>query len=407
MRLQVGSLTRKALPVLATALPVMLILSAFRAYWALDAQRFVFLQSRAAALAAHLETLDAVPESEWEEFLAAEDPTLARLEILTRTGPGAPELDSLWEGRELFRTERVRDEGVALYRAYVPFHAGGGLRLARIDLRESGADFLVEHALHHLLLVLAGGTLIVALTVVNARSNRRAAAAEREQIRMTHLAHLGEMSAVLAHEIRNPLGTIKGYAQLLGERTGEDQRGLVAPILSETIRLEALVRDLLLYGRPAEPQPREVRSSELARTLEQHTQHLTGAAGIDLRVTLAEFTLQTDPGLLEQILLNLLRNGVEAARGTAGARVRLAGAAAAGEVVFTVCDSGPGFTAEAERRLFEPFFTTKASGTGLGLSISRKLAEALGGRLTMANDAGGGARVELRLPLSWEVKHGG
>ncbi len=405
MRWDVGSLTRKALPVLAIALPVMLILSAFRAYWAFDGQRFVYLRSRAAALAAQLEILESVPEQEWQQLLMREDPTLMRLEVLTRGG-GTSELDSLWEGRELFRTERLLVKGVALYGAYVPFHTAGGLRLARIELREDGADFLVEHARHHLWLVLAGGILILALTYVNTRMSRRAAVAEGKQIRMAHLAQLGEMSAVLAHEIRNPLGTIKGYAQLLGERIGEDQRGLVAPILSETIRLEALVHDLLLYGRPAEPQVREVRSSELVQTLGQHTQYLADAAGVELRVSAADLALRTDPELLKQILLNLLRNGVEAARGTAGAHVTLE-VAAAGEVVFTVSDSGPGFTAEAERHLFEPFFTTKAMGTGLGLSISRKLAELLGGRLTAANGAGGGARLELHLPVMWEAKHGG
>src|SRR5207248_1656038 len=104
--------------------------------------------------------------------------------------------------------------------------------------------------------------LVLALWAV--LSARRAAELERKQLQMEHLAHLGQMSAILAHEIRNPLGTIKGFAQLACEKGDQRIALLLAPVLTEIGRLEKLVRDLLLYSKPCQPGVQRIEWSEFA-----------------------------------------------------------------------------------------------------------------------------------------------
>lgn len=362
---------------------MLLILSAWQTFQSLEDQREVYLRSRVAALAARLETLPAHPgreEQQTLEALSQEEPALAGLEIHDHP---SPELEALWNGRELFRVERAQRR----YRAYVPFHRQGTLHVARIDLDESASDFLVEHARRHLTLVVLVGILIAALSGLTARAWRR-------QLELEHLAQIGKMSAALAHEIRNPLGTIKGYAQLLAEQQKPGDAAFLTPILEETSRLEQLVKDLLLYGRPAHAHPAEVESSRIAEVVERHAGRY--AWRMQFHAAVSPFRLKTDLSLLEQILLNLLRNAAEVA-----SAVRFEAQTEGREAVLRVVDNGPGLTVEAERRLYEPFYTSKASGTGLGLCISRKLAGTLGGTLRIANVASGhGVLAELRLPIT-------
>ncbi|MEZ5403851.1 MAG: HAMP domain-containing sensor histidine kinase [Bryobacteraceae bacterium] len=382
------------LALLGTLLPALLVLSAFRTYRALDAQRTVYLRSRVASIAARLETFPpGMPEDQWRQTLLDEEEALWDLAILARDS-SPPELTDLWEGRELYRTQALNAGGERVLRTYIPFHSAGGMRLARIDIAESAADFLVEHARHHLLLVAAASLMIVALAFLTARSVLRARAAEQRQAEMRHLARIGEMSAVLAHEIRNPLGTIKGFAQLLGEKLRGEHAALLEPILDQSARLERLSADLLVYGRKAEPRSRAVQAEALAESMRLHARQILPG----FEASAAPLTLTTDPQLLEQVLLNLLRNAAEAAGGGENARVRFEIESDGDSVVLRLSDNGPGLSEEARRRLFEPFYTSKASGTGLGLSISRKLTEALGGTLRLDNAASGGTVAEVRLP---------
>lgn len=373
----------KVLTVLSTALPVLLILSAWQTYRSMEDQKEVYLRSRVAALAARLETFsqaDSLSDAQALETLAEEEPGLVGLSIFDQP---TKELTALWNGEELFRVERT----ARLYRAYIPFHRQGAIHVARIDLESAAADFLVEHAQHHLALVALVGVLIVALSMLTVRAWRR-------QLELEHLAQIGKMSAALAHEIRNPLGTIKGYAQLLAEQGREEQQAFLTPILDEASRLEQLVKDLLAYGRPAHPHSAKVESMRLLELIQMHARRYAGK--VELRTEVSPFVLNTDLSLLEQILLNLLRNAAEVA-GVIRFEAQMEGR----EAVMRVVDNGPGLSTEAERRMYEPFFTSKASGTGLGLCISRKLAAALGGTLRVANVASGhGVIAEVRLPLA-------
>lgn len=362
---------------LLAGLAGLLVWGAWRTYRTLNDQQAVFLRSQAASVASQLETAR-------EADLTGEDLGLLGLKIFDRP---TPELSDLWEGRELFRAGTLEVKGDRVFRAYVPFHGPDGLRVARIDLDAGSADFLIADARRHLWTVGIGAAAMLALAMVAAWSLRR-------QVELQHLAHIGEMSAVLAHEIRNPLGTIKGFAQLLGERASPADAALIEPILSETTRLEDLVKDLLLYGRPAQPVPSLTSTGQIVESVRIHARHpewLAESSGPDV-------TFSTDPNLVQQALLNLLRNAEDAVEKAEHPRIWLSVEAAGEEMVFRVMDNGPGFPQEVLARLAEPFYTTKASGTGLGLSISRKLARALGGSLAVRHREGGGACVELRLP---------
>jgi two-component system sensor histidine kinase HydH len=282
--------------------------------------------------------------------------------------------------------------------------------VARIDLDARSADFLITPARGHLVLVGIGGLLIVFLNIVSERHSRIAARAQQRQIELEHLAHMGEMSAVLAHEIRNPLGTIKGFAQLLVERESKSA-SLVHPILQQSERLENLVKDLLLYGRPvASPAWQIVDSAQIAGLVELHATKLAGP--VDFRAAvLSPFVLETDPSMVEQVLLNLLRNAVEAAGSNPDGEARSgqpvvrfdASIIHGSMAVLRMTDNGPGFSDEALARMYEPFFTSKAAGTGLGLCITKKLVTALGGSLRVGNSASG-AFAEVTLPLAREVR---
>lgn len=398
MNIQAQRTTPLVLTVIIALLPVLLIASAVRTYRQLEDQRAVYLRGRVAAVAGRLEAMPAgLPEDQWIDALSEEEPHLVDLLIYDRASSPA-ELSGLWEGRELFRTGKTIAEGQPCYRGYVPFHGPQGLRIARIDVAEEASEFLVAHARHHLVLVGLGGVTILILTFVAARFAMRAAIAERRQLELQHLAHIGQMSAALAHEIRNPLGTIKGFAQLLREKTGDAHAALLTPIVSESMRLERLVKDLLLYGRPAQALLQVVDSEQIEAMVRMHASQLLDAKEARLETSVSPLKLETDLSLLEQILLNLLRNAADAMMGRTESVVRFELDGGEDGVILRMRDNGPGIDAAGAARLFEPFHTTKASGTGLGLCISRKLAEALGGQLQIANQPGGGVMAEVRLP---------
>lgn len=389
---------RTLLPLAIAALPLVLLFSAVRTFNELSEQRTVYLRHRVALLAARLERLG--PQENGWETLSEEEPNLAGLEIIAPGGASdSPGLASLWNGRELFRTGFEKLPEGEVFRAWVPFHAAAGLRIARLDLNSSAADFLLSHAWHNVIVATLGGLALVVLSVYAVWAMRRTARLQLRQLEMEHLAQIGKMSAMLAHEIRNPLGTIKGYVQLAGEQAPVETRTLLAPVLGETQRLEALVNDLLAYGRPPLPNAAPVAWKDIAVALEQHGRSLAGERPVRVIVADASIEFTTDAALLKQALLNLIRNGIEAIPlGEAGEVSVEAGIESKDQVTITVRDTGPGIDAGVQMRLFEPFVTTKTFGTGLGLAITRKLVRSLGGDLKIASNPGQGTIAAIRLP---------
>jgi two-component system, NtrC family, sensor histidine kinase HydH len=388
-----GSVTRRArifsrllVPVVIVALPLVLLLSSVRTFQALEEQKAVYLRNHVAILAGRLENLPATGAGGAVfDQLSADEPSLIGLELIERGKPGDdPRLQPIWDGQELFSTGFVREGGEPVYRAYVPFHSGTGLRIARMDLDGRAADFLVVHARHNIVVASLGAVVLVALSLYGLWATRRAARFELQRMELEHLAHMGKMAAVLAHEIRNPLGTIKGFAQLAGEKTDASVRPLLEPILSETGRLENLVSDLLLYGRPPVPSMRTARWEETLGPLRAHAREIIGARDIRFVPDNPSLEWETDPHLLLGALLNLVRNAADAIGEAAGGEIRLEVSRQGSRgLALSVIDNGPGISETARSRLFEPFFTTKAFGTGLGLAITRRLAQSLGGELVL------------------------
>lgn len=369
------------LGVAALALPAVLMFSAWEMLGELREIRTAFLRNQAAAVAARLEG------GAGEAELAAEEPALLGVRLFQE--PPSPALAGLWQGERLFQIEDRMIEGRARFRLWIPVELSGGFQVARIDIAPEPADALTWRARQNMVLSLLASLALLGLAGLALWSRERQRRLEAQHERMAHLAHIGQMGAVLAHEIRNPLGAMKGFVQLAAEKAEENVQTLLAPVLDQVNRLEALVRDLLLYARPPLPETRLVAWAEIAPRIES-------GAPPEVVVEPSDAQWTTDPHLLEQILLNLVRNAVEAVQGRAGGRVEVT----AGEEGIRVADNGPGFSAEARARLYEPFFTTKAQGTGLGLAIARRLAETLGAELILENRVPEGTSAEVR----WKTK---
>jgi signal transduction histidine kinase len=220
--------------------------------------------------------------------------------------------------------------------------------------------------------------------------------------RADRLSAIGQLAAGMTHEIRNPLGGIKGAAEILKDdgATPEARREFLGILLQETERLDQVVEDFLGYARE-QRDAGDTTAVDLAGLAEE-TAALVATqarkAGVSLAVNVpAGVQVRGVPHQLKQVLLNLLLNAVQAT--PAGRAVRVSGEAAGDRAVLGVEDEGPGLDAEQQARAFEPFYTTREEGTGLGLAISQRIAQAHGGVLVAENQPEGGARLVLELPL--------
>lgn len=229
-------------------------------------------------------------------------------------------------------------------------------------------------------------------------------AALQQQVQLKeNLAALGELSAGMAHEFKNALATISGYAQMIRteEITGESA-DYAGRILEQTRSITHVVAEFLKYARPLDIGDEEVA---LQGVVDRVISEVSEAIPlVQIRCEGQFGSVAGDEGLLRQVLLNLARNAAEACSGqTGGGRVLLLGELAMGEDSdlqrITVLDNGPGIPGEALPKLFRPFFTTKANGTGLGLAVVQKIVVQHGGQVEARNQAGGGASFILTLPL--------
>jgi signal transduction histidine kinase len=234
-------------------------------------------------------------------------------------------------------------------------------------------------------------------------------ALEGELRRGERLAAVGQLSAGLAHEIRNPLGSIKGAAQILsdGDLPDADRDRLLTILTEETGRLDRVLTDFLTFARPRPP---ELRPLALAACV-RDTVALLAAQAAERNVTVDVVdpvdlpAVAGDEDLLRQVVWNLVRNGLQAI-GTGGRLEiqldRVSGGHAPGfrtkQVRMTVCDDGPGISAQDIDRVFNPFYTTREEGTGLGLAICHRIVADHGGTIEVANRPEGGARFDVYLP---------
>ncbi len=219
----------------------------------------------------------------------------------------------------------------------------------------------------------------------------------REQAALTRL---GEMAAVVAHEVRNPLTGIRGAVQIIGSRlpAGSRDAEVVKEIVSRVDALNALMTDLLLFARPPQPRLAAVDPVAILATVISLARQDPGARDVDIVIDGAAPPVLADAELLKLILQNLLLNAVHAMQGRGRIRVTVG---TQGEMCrMAVADSGPGIPPDVRTKLFTPFFTTKSRGTGLGLSTARRFLEAQGGSIEIECPPGGGTTVVVHLPLA-------
>lgn len=201
-------------------------------------------------------------------------------------------------------------------------------------------------------------------------ANERAASAER-------LAMLGRIAAGLAHEIRNPLGSISGSIELLGEAPGlsDEDRQLCGIVQREAGRLNQLVEDMLDLARPRKPQPAPVDVAALARDVVAlaAASERSGAGDVEVGYQGPSEPVWAicDAAQMRQVLWNLVRNGVQASG--AGSSVTVSVEDLQGRVSMTVSDSGPGIAPASRAKIFDAFFTTRSQGAGIGLAVVRRI----------------------------------
>ena len=220
------------------------------------------------------------------------------------------------------------------------------------------------------------------------------------------MAEMGEMAAVLAHQIRNPLNGIAGFGRLIRERVAEERTASVDPYAARIVdasgKLEELVGGLLRFAREDSAPNELVPLDELIRAAVDTTKPQRVRLAVQRSVE--RIQVRADRALLREALRNLIDNALEASVDERSIRVHID--ADEGKARVRIHDAGPGMDAATLERVFRPFFTTKEKGTGLGLPIARKVVERHGGRMSVRSAPGAGCRVTVELPLAdEEEKH--
>jgi two-component system, NtrC family, sensor histidine kinase HydH len=251
-----------------------------------------------------------------------------------------------------------------------------------------------------------GAAAAAALLLITAIFWRVLSKTERAEIarqRDRRLTVLGEMAAVMAHEIRNPLASLKGHAQLLAEMLPAKSReqGKAERVVNEANRLESLSHDLLDFVRTG---PLSYRKVDIQSLLRESAATLSPDR-INISVAKKPLEWELDPGRIQQVVTNLLKNALQASGETKD--VDVSAAVERGQLLICIRDHGEGFSDENAGAIFDPFFTTKVQGTGLGLAVSRRLVTLHGGKLRAENHAAGGAEFQVLLPpRAGDAEHG-
>jgi len=224
---------------------------------------------------------------------------------------------------------------------------------------------------------------------------------ETQMSRAEHLATMGELAAGLAHEIRNPLSGIAGVIEIVGRDlpANSPAKAVVKEVRGEVMQINRIISDLLDCARPRTP---EIRRSDLVATAEHavmfaRQQALSKAIDLQFQAPDAPLEVEHDSNQVNQVLLNLLLNSIQAIEGTGVIVVECGSDLGFAKVSIT--DSGQGISPEHLPNIFRPFYTTKGKGTGLGLSLAKRIVEEHGGHIEVSSAVGKGSKFEIFLPL--------
>jgi len=244
-------------------------------------------------------------------------------------------------------------------------------------------------------------------TVVLFQDLREVRELQAEVERARHLAAIGRLAAGVAHEVRNPLSSLKGFAQFLRSRfdTGSNEERYSDIMIEEVERLDRVVQELLDFARPVQPERKPTPPDLLVDEALALVSEDAGFRSVTIEREPAPDmpSVYVDQFQIRQALLNILLNAIEAMGG--GGRLTVTTSLKNDQdgndvVDISVADTGPGMSADELERLFEPFYTTKQKGTGLGLTIVVRLVEQNGGRVVVDSRAGEGTVFSIRLPVA-------
>jgi len=228
---------------------------------------------------------------------------------------------------------------------------------------------------------------------------------EKKRMRSDRMALVGQMASGLAHEIKNPIAGISAAIQIISQGLSETDtnREIFYEIQCQIERMKRTLSDLLSYAKPRKPQLLPCDVNGLIRrsvALMEPNAKRQGVA-VDMKLQEGLPLCRVDPDMIQQVLLNLFLNGIQAQPG--GGRMVLMTSLQEpgnGPLVITLQDAGPGIPPEVRKRIFDPFFTTKHTGTGLGLAISDQILEEHRGRLEIESKPGQGTTCRIYLPVA-------
>jgi|SRR5579864_2150893 len=310
--------------------------------------------------------------------------------------------------------------------------SGQGIHCETVDARhETTYAGITPHG-HYCVPIVAGGTVLGVLNVYLAAGHPRAPAEEEffgsfastlagiivrkrseESLRAADaqlreqatLVTLGEMAAVVAHEVRNPLAGVRVAIQMIGRQlpSGGEDAGVIEEIVARLDALEQLMKDLLLFARPPRVHLEPVEILALVERASVHLSQDPTMRSVFVEVEGSPSVVMVDPQLLEIVLLNLFLNAAQAMNhdGT----IRTLVVADDRTCRIAVADRGPGIPSEIRDRVFSPFFTTKPRGTGLGLPTARRLVDIHHGRISVECPPEGGTTVTIELPREPRLQH--
>ncbi|MBA4373936.1 MAG: hypothetical protein C0402_13890 [Thermodesulfovibrio sp.] len=309
--------------------------------------------------------------------------------------------------------------GERVFILYFPVHLPEGRAILKLALHTYPAEKILREARTQAALISFITLALWVMAFFFIRAMKRSERMEKTIAEREQMAVLGEMASILAHEIRNPLGSIKGFAQYVMEQDHLRSRQYLDIIVAESQRLETLTEDLLRYAKPEKTSPTVFGLLELAEEV-MYLNRTAGPSSNRIRLTTdipEGLTIKTDRDKLKQILINILQNAHDAlsecsgfalsecsktaldGHSETGALINISATEVArGNISIIIQDNGPGMDSKTLGSAMQPFFTTKTRGTGLGLAIVGKLIRALNGYIELQSEQGRGTTIKMTFP---------